>query len=72
MRMEYYIIQEKVLNGKAKKVILDLKDVLRIKGQICVRWVRELTRLIIKKADSSRYVVHLRVSKIYNCWKQHY
>lgn len=57
---------------KEKPWILDSKGVLRIKGCICVPRVGDLTRLIIKKAQSLGYSIHLGTTKMYCGLKQHY
>lgn len=60
------IIQDKVLRAEAKDEILDPNGVLRIKGQIYVPRVGDLTRLILKEAQNSRYSIHPSVAKIYH------
>ncbi|WMV07337.1 hypothetical protein MTR67_000722 [Solanum verrucosum] len=47
-------IQDMVLRGEAKEVVIDEEGVLRIKGRVCVPRVDDLTHTILAEAHSSR------------------
>ncbi|XP_060216647.1 uncharacterized protein LOC132644107 [Lycium barbarum] len=57
---------------EANEAILNDEAVLRIKGRICVPRVGGLIKLILEKAYSSRYFIHLVATKMYRKLRQHY
>lgn len=59
------MILDRVLSRESWKATLDLKGILRIKGHICVRRVRDFFRKIHKKAHCSRNSIHLDAVKIF-------
>lgn len=50
--------QDKVLNGEAKKAILDQGGILMIKGNICAPRVDDLNRLIMEVAHNYKNSIH--------------
>ncbi|XP_059314562.1 uncharacterized protein LOC132065270 [Lycium ferocissimum] len=62
-------IRDKVLKGKDREARLDEEGILRIKGRVCMPRTRDLTRLIMDEAHSSRYPGAM---KMYRDLKQHY
>lgn len=70
--MKLCIILDKVLSGKAKEMILDLKGVLRVIGWICVPKVGNLTRLIMEEAHSLRYFMYPGSVRMYHDLKKSY
>ncbi|XP_049394492.1 uncharacterized protein LOC125858717 [Solanum stenotomum] len=65
-------IQDMVLRGVAKEVVIDEEGVLRIKGWVCVPRVDDLTHTILAEAHSSRYSIHPGATKMYRDPRKHY
>lgn len=58
--------------GEARDAILDQEGILRIKDQIFVPWVGDLTRLNMEEAHSLRYFIYSSKVKMYHDLKKYY
>ena len=65
-------IRDMVLQGEAKKAIMDEEGVLRIKERVCVPRVDDFIHTILTEAHSSRYSIHPGATKMYRDLRQHY
>ena len=61
-----------MLQGEAKKAIIDEEGVLRINGRVCVPRVDDLIHTILTQALSSGYSIHPGATKMYRDLKQNF
>ncbi|XP_070034956.1 uncharacterized protein [Nicotiana tomentosiformis] len=66
------VLKDTMQRGGAKKVMIGGYGIMRFQGHICIPNVDGLRELILDKAHSSRYSIHLGVTNMYCDLKQHY
>ena len=65
-------LRKKTVIGKAQEITLDADGLLIFKGRICVPRVDDLIEKLLAESHSSRYFIHLGVTKMYRDMKRIY